>query len=288
MNKVDGYGPTLKSRIPERMKAPKDLYGKGPTSNGVKEPVNKPADKDYKVDLSSRSKELGESLKASSSDISTPDLPSTPELDTVADEIGKEAVKETAKKAVEKATKVNRREYGSLEEPGVFFISGFELFGTSSTDGHYDGIGQMAAASNYGQIFSWDQKEEILDAIYARKSNQPLVLVGHSLGGDTAMEIAEELNSAENKFRTVDLVITLDSVGYDNDVVPENVRANFNFSTEGSWLGILSDSPNIAKDYQKTFVQNFLRKEDHTELDNAQDIQKGILASIDELTNRSV
>lgn len=49
--------------------------------------------------------------------------------------------------------------------------------------------------------------------------------MGHSFGGDTAIEIAEELA----KMRiAVDLLIQIDSVGYNDDVLPGNVKKGVN------------------------------------------------------------
>jgi thioesterase domain-containing protein len=106
--------------------------------------------------------------------------------------------------------------------------------------------------------------------------------VGHSFGGDSAVEIAQELNTIENGFRKIDLLITLDSVGSDNDFIPQNVKKNLNFLAQGPYE-FLNDGPNIAKNYHKTEVENYLRQEEHADLDDTTDIQVQILEQIEKI-----
>ncbi len=162
-----------------------------------------------------------------------------------------------------------------INRPAVFFVKGMEVMGMSSAN---DGLEQMAGAYREAEVFDWDQKEEMLHKIGRRPKDQPVILVGHSFGADTAVEIANELNNLENRFRKVNLLITLDSVGSNNDIIPQNVEKNLNYISESSFFG---DEPNIARDSKKTLVHNDLRKEDHTELDNEESIQFEIVDAID-------
>ena len=111
--------------------------------------------------------------------------------------------------------------------------------------------------------------------------NAPLILVGHSFGGDTAVEIANELNTMENDFRKVDLLVTLDSVGFNNDLIPENVKKNVNYIAQGSLF--LNDGPNLAHKHEKTAVENILKTEAHAELDDLVEVQQRILKEIENL-----
>ena len=140
----------------------------------------------------------------------------------------------------------------------------------------------MAEAVTGAQHYSWDEQDEVIEDIMKHKSSTPLVLVGHSFGGDGVMEIAERLNTIENGFRKVDLLVTLDSVGYDNDKVPQNVKRNLNYLAQGPY-DFLNDGPNIAENYQRTEVENFLRKEEHADLDDNTEIQMTVLEEIDKV-----
>jgi hypothetical protein len=178
-------------------------------------------------------------------------------------------------KAVEK---IHQSKFGNLQKPALFFISGFDWFGASSVKGNYDGIRDMANAIKGGQHYAWDEKEEMIEAIKKRTQDQPIILVGHSFGADTAIEIAQELNNIESGFRSIDLLITLDSVGFNNDFIPQNVKKNLNYLATDNRL--INDGPNIAIDYNRTKVQNFLRTEAHAGLDDATDIQITVLEEV--------
>lgn len=192
--------------------------------------------------------------------------------------ISEQGKKLADKSSILKVKEIQKKKFGDLKEPGVIYISGFDWFGASSVKGNYDGIRDMSEATDYGMHFSWDQKEEIIQEIKKREPDQPIAIVGHSFGGDTAMEIASELNSLEHGFRKINLLITLDSVGFNNDIVPSNVTKNINFlAHDNFWI---NDTANIAEDYRKTEVSNYLREEAHAELDDALEIQQRIIDEV--------
>ena len=87
----------------------------------------------------------------------------------------------------------------------------------------------MAENVPHGRHFSWKDEDQVLEEITQTPIQQPIILVGHSLGGDAAVSLANRLNSMEHGFRNVDLLVTLDSVGFDNDLIPPNVKRNLNF-----------------------------------------------------------
>lgn len=288
MSKVDpnsvlhSYLPAGKSRIPKGMRPPASAVKKSPDN------LAKLKNKDYKVSLSDQAKDLKKDIaskqdsssSSASSSASSGDVPTTslPEVDP-----GKELAKEALKNEAQKLSKVDEKQYWVKDEPAIIFISGFEMFDSSSASGDYDGIPEMGKAIKHAKHFTWDQEEEILEHIKTHRPHTPLILVGHSFGGDTAVEIAREINKPDYKFRSVDLMVTLDSVGYDNDAISENVRINLNYMADDV-LGLLNDGPNFAQDYEKTFVQNLLRGDGHTKLDDAPDIQKTIMDAIERLT----
>lgn len=204
----------------------------------------------------------------------------TVELSTKAKELQKELEENKKLSHVEKAHKIHAKKFGNIDKPGIYFISGFDWFGAGSIKGNYDGIRDMAEAVEGAKHYSWDEKEAVLEDIKKRTPNQPIVLVGHSFGGDGVMEIAQELNTIENGFRKIDLLVTLDSVGVDNDLVPQNVRKNLNYLATGPYH-FLNDGPNIALNYERTKVENFLRQEEHAQLDDTTDIQIRVLEEIE-------
>lgn len=193
-------------------------------------------------------------------------------------ERAKELKKELSNK--EKVHKIHEKKFGDIQKPGIYFVSGFDWFGAGSIKGNYDGIKDMAEAVEGAKHYSWDQQEEIIEDIKKRKPDQPIVLVGHSFGGDGVVEIAQTLNTIENGFRKIDLLVTLDSVGYDNDKIPQNVKKNLNYLAQGPWE-FLNDGPNIALNYERTKVENFLRHEEHAQLDDSTDIQIRVLEEIE-------
>jgi len=201
------------------------------------------------------------------------------ELSDRAKELKKELIK------TEEIKKITDKKLKGIAQPGIYFVSGFDWFGAGSIKGNYDGIRDMSEAVKGSKHFSWDQQEEIIEDIKKRKEDQPIILVGHSFGGDGVMEIAEELNSLEHGFRKIDLLVTLDSVGYDNDKVPQNVKKNLNYLAQGPY-DFLNDGPNIALNYERTKVENFLRPEKHAELDDNTEIQMTVLDEIKGLLSK--
>jgi len=159
--------------------------------------------------------------------------------------------------------------------PGVFFLSGFDFQGLSSGDG---GVGAMAKNVPHGKHFSWEDEERVLEEVKKIPIQQPLILVGHSLGGDAVVNLANRLNSMEHGFRNIDLLVTLDSVGFNNDLIPSNVKRNLNFI--GDEDVFFNDGPNIARDGGRTKVFNEIRSEKHTGIDDSKEVQKKIFSAI--------
>lgn len=240
--------------------------------------------KDYKVDLSQAAKNPTPSAPnvgvPSMPSVSLPDLPSLPDAEPV-----KEVAKEVAKdEALEKAKAAARAEEkikaGSVKKPAIVFVTGWQgMFSPSKSEGSYAGVGRMAEAVEGSRLYDWNQKDEIIDHIKKTHPDFPIILVGHSLGGDTVKEIADELDSLEHNFRSVDLLVTLDAVGFNNDIIPQNVKEHLNVFAETNVL--LNDGPHVARRHENTEVKNILSPLDHTELDDAKDIQYEIVQAIE-------
>lgn len=256
--------PQLNKGLPKPETNLKDSLKKTAEAPSAKPTSSTP---DYKVELSSPK----------------PSVPSTPELPKI--EL-KDAVKTEAKAEVKeeiKAEIVKKPEPkdGSVKKPAIIFIKGLDIFSSpSKSEGGYAGVGRLAESVEGSRIYGWDQKDEILKEIKKVRSDQKVILVGHSLGGDTAVEIANTLDSLEEKFRPVDLLVTMDAVGFNNDIIPQNVKKHLNIFGEND--AVLNDGPHVARRHEKTDVKNILSSDDHTDLDDDKELQYEIVNLIQE------
>lgn len=233
---------------------------------------------DYKLELSSPS--------ASAPPVSAPSLPDLPsvssdpapklDLKDKAEEVLKDEAKEKVKE-----TKVIEEKAGTLKKPAIIFIKGWDVFSSpSKSETGYAGVGKIAESIKGSRLYGWNQKDEILKEIEKREKSQPIILVGHSFGGDTAVEIADALDSLEYNFRPVDLLVTIDAVGFNNDIIPQNVKKHLNVFGENDLF--LNDGPHVARRHEKTDVINILSPLDHTELDDDKGIQYEVVNLINE------
>jgi len=167
-----------------------------------------------------------------------------------------------------------------IKKPAVIFIEGFSAFGISNGDG----IREMSEQIENSKLFSWDQKNLIMKEIHKHAPDQPLILVGHSFGGDTAVEIANELNQLKNQFRNIDLLVSVDSVGFNNKIIPINVKRNLNFFQEGI-IPLLHGDPNAPRNTEHTEVINELRNELHSRVEDSPEVQFKIFDLIKKTLN---
>ena len=167
-----------------------------------------------------------------------------------------------------------------IKKPAVLFIEGFSAFGISNGDG----IKDMADNFQGAKKFSWDEKDSIIEEIKKHAPDQPVILVGHSFGGDSAIEIANELNNVKHGFRTIDLLVSVDSVGLNHSIIPMNVKRNLNFFGEGL-VPFLHGDPTVARNTDYTQVVNELRSELHSKMEDTPEVQYKIFESINETLN---
>lgn len=165
-----------------------------------------------------------------------------------------------------------------IKKPAVIFIQGFSPFGISNGDG----ITEMADNFPGAKKFSWEQHDDIVAEIKKHAPDQPVVLVGHSFGGDTAVEIADKFNSAKNGFRSIDLLVSIDAVGMNKTIMPINVKSNLNFFGEGI-LPFVHGDPNIARNTKYTEVTNELRADWHSRMDDNPEVQFQIFEKINQI-----
>jgi hypothetical protein len=155
----------------------------------------------------------------------------------------------------------------TLNQPAVIFINGYDLslFDTET------GLDMMASNIPRSKVFNWDQQDEIIDRIKRTATEQPVILVGQGMGSDTAVEVSSQLNNIEHGFRKVDMLITMDSIGFDNDIITQNVVKNFNVISDNDLF--FNDGPNIARNTKMTEVINELRSEDGSDLAESSEVQ---------------
>lgn len=135
------------------------------------------------------------------------------------------------------------------------FLHGFS--GAGSSGSGTPGTEDMA--NDYAPIIpgdtyhgSWRAQADAVAKIKAAKEanpDEPVVLVGHSYGGDSVDEVAESLDECGI---CVDVYIQIDTVGAFDDTTPSNVKCGFNIhSTSGDGVNGESDvdgSTNIPID----------------------------------------
>jgi len=245
-------------------------------------------DVDYKVDLSSKAPAPSVSAPPLPSLPSAPSLPSLPDVKPKVEvkDVVKDQVKEEAKETVKEVSEVQAKE-GTLKKPAIIFIKGLDILSSpSKSESGYAGVGRIAESVKGSRIYGWDQKDEIIKEIKKVALSQPVILVGHSFGGDTAVEIANSLDSLEHGFRPVDLLITMDSVGFNNDIIPQNVRKHLNIFGETSLF--LNDGPHVARRHDMTEVKNILSPLDHTDLDDDKGNQYEIVNLIQQTLRKQI
>lgn len=165
-----------------------------------------------------------------------------------------------------------------IKKPAVIFIEGFSMFGISNGDG----IKEMSDNFPGAKRFSWEEHDKIVEEIKKHAPDEPVVLVGHSFGGDTAIEVANDLNSPKNGFRAVDLLVSIDAVGMNKTIIPMNVKSNLNFFGEGI-IPFLHGDPTVARNTKYTEVTNELRADWHSKMDDNPEVQFQIFDKINEV-----
>ena len=130
----------------------------------------------------------------------------------------------------------------------------FKLLTFWDKDGHNN---MKTVYNNYSHgnhracFYTWDSGDEAVQRILLEAKTDPEVrvcLVGHSFGGDTAIDVAEEVNEKGDGFE-IELVVTLDAVSpgahfeWQKDK-PENVFYWFNVHVqwELDWNNIVAQT----------------------------------------------
>jgi pimeloyl-ACP methyl ester carboxylesterase len=171
----------------------------------------------------------------------------------------------------------------TINKPAIFFVSGFEL---NPFDEGENGLPGMSGAIPSSETFNWNDEDSMIDEIRKRPRGQPIILVGHGMGGDTVVNIANRLNTTEFAFRKVNLAVTMDSIGFENDIIPQNVERNLNFISDEDYF--FNDGPNIARNKDLTRVVNELRAETHSEIETSPEVQFQVFETINSILGEAV
>lgn len=152
----------------------------------------------------------------------------------------------------------------------VVFTSGFGSgsVGGSSNPPGITGVGVLSEQSFINDlgyeklVFSWDDNgiAEKINEFHSSNPDAKIILIGHSLGGDTSVEIAQELGE---KNITIDKLILIDTVGINDDVKPDNVSEALNlWSTSQEGIN--------AESHVKGAINIGIDNTTHTEIDNSE------------------
>jgi pimeloyl-ACP methyl ester carboxylesterase len=152
----------------------------------------------------------------------------------------------------------------------IIFTSGFGSGSSgqsSGSDPENTGLGELSQqnfinALQYEKaLFSWDEQDEAMALIknyHAEHPNAPIVLIGHSFGADSSIEIAEQLGEININ---VSKMVLIDSIGFDDDQIPSNVGSALNLhSTSGDGIDGEADI--------KGALNVGLDETSHTDIDN--------------------
>jgi hypothetical protein len=261
------------SRVPSKVSSKLSMKGAEKLSSPAsKEKGLDDAKKNVKEKVSEKVSEaksagshlLGQAVSSALKSIPFPGLSSIPDIPDIS--IGDTAgVKKVAEQEV-------------VNKPGIYFIKSFDLNPFSSELG---GLGAMKENIPGSEIFNWDEGEKLLDSIKSRAKDQPILIVGHGMGSDTAVDVANQLNTMERGFRKVDLLVTLNSVGTDNDIIPQNVKSNVNYISDEDSL--FNDGPNVARNKVATKVSNDLFSENPNGFDTSPEVQFSLYEKINDV-----
>jgi RHS repeat-associated protein len=131
------------------------------------------------------------------------------------------------------------------------FTSGGQEYNANGTGNMGQTRDRMVAegtVSNSDSVYvGYEDKDEILENIKDRVANgEEINLVGHSFGGDIALDLAVELEESDIQVETL---ITLDPVdnGYDRpESTPSNVNLHVNIYQQQGPLDFVSDIPVVG------------------------------------------
>lgn len=171
----------------------------------------------------------------------------------------------------------------TVEQAQIYLIRG--LFGVFST-----GMDQMAAqfkAQGYSNVslWSWTDVDQIANDIISGHQNgdtSHIVLIGHSLGSDAVVQVADRL--ASNGI-SVDLAVTFDIT--EGLRVPLNVARFINFYQNNGFGRPAIEPAGFTGEFSNINLSNQTQL-DHGNIDNAPQLQAFVMNSVYELTHTHI
>lgn len=122
--------------------------------------------------------------------------------------------------------------------------------------------------------FGHSQQRAAVQFLRSHAGTADIVLIGHSFGGDSTIEVAERLR---NEGLSVDKLVQLDSVGVGDDLLPGNVSTGLNYFQTGDLINgeqPVGGSTNVNAEVHLGLTADELT---HTNIDNNGAIQAEIV-----------
>ncbi len=161
----------------------------------------------------------------------------------------------------------------------LVYQGGLSSFGYDGTFQSFSdsGVGQIASDLEKGgqtveRLNSGNIEKGFEVATQANAEGLTINAVGHSYGGDSSVDLSRLL---DERGVPVNVLVTIDSVGFDNTRIPKNVGINLNFYQQGLPLPgpfCLCGRENVAVDPSRTQVINVPRPEGHFGIAAAPDV----------------
>jgi hypothetical protein len=129
------------------------------------------------------------------------------------------------------------------------------------------------------KVFQHFEQQPAFDFINGFDDVCCLTLIGHSLGGDSVIELANDFLLPQNK--KVNLTIQIDSVGIGDEKLPENVNMGINYFQISTGTFEPQGAQNVMGAMNFNVEQLFDDKEiTHTSIDDDPRLHKRILSDI--------
>lgn len=160
----------------------------------------------------------------------------------------------------------------------VYLLRG--LFGVFSQG--LDALAQELVEQGYhAELYGWDEAQQVITLIEQREQQGhegPVILIGHSLGANAVISVAESLQS---QAIAVDLAVTFDATA--PDPVPENVAVLINFWAQDGFGVPVAPSPGYTGDLQNIDLSG-QPGIDHTSIDTLDQFHQTVIARLESLT----
>lgn len=166
----------------------------------------------------------------------------------------------------------------SRADTHVYLLRG--LFGVFSQG--LDALAEQLMAQGYhAELYGWDESQHVIDLIRRRDQQGhegPTILIGHSLGANAVIMVAESLNK---RGIAVDLAVTFDAT--DPDPVPQNVAILINFWADDGFGVPVTAVPGYTGDLQNIDLSDEPGI-DHTSIDTMDQFHQTVIARLESIT----